>query len=465
MLPADRVRGTEITGYEMLAAREARAARQSDWLSGQSGCCLVSVTMNIAGAVKSTPLIRDGFSAGLELVDDTLKNLGVSVLRSEEWLLNTGCEAFRLAEGDADEIKRAMIGVEEASAFGRLLDIDVLGNEKTPLSRADLGLPERRCLVCGGAGRDCGRTRRHSYEQLQEVTHATIHAFLTERRADRVAAMACRAMLNEVLVTPKPGLVDRAGSGSHSDMDVFTFAASASALTGYLRNAWLLGSRAADRRQLLTGLRGAGRLAEEEMNRATGGVNTHKGMIYSMGLLCGALGHCEANEKKTQEDLLAECGALAGETVAADFTVAPPSRRTAGYALYQSSGVGGIRAEAAAGFPSVTEIALPVLSELLRQGRGVNEAGAYALLALLGRVTDTNMLSRGGAEKAAAAKAAALDLWPWDGVPETLPPMSAVVELDERFVADNLSPGGCADLLAIAFFLHYLNEENTTWQT
>lgn len=465
MIRADRVRGAEITGYEMLDARDARAARQTEWLAGHKGCCLVSVTMNIAGAVKSTPLIRDGFSAGMELVDDTLKNLGVTVLRSEQWLLKTGCEAFRLIAGDACEVKRAMIGVEESCAFGRLLDIDVLSEETKPLSRFELGLPERRCLVCGASGRDCARLQRHTYEQLQEVTNETIHAFLAERRADRVAAMACRAMLNEVLVTPKPGLVDRANSGSHRDMDVFTFAASASALTGYLRNAFLLGSRADDRRQLLTGLRGAGRLSEEEMNRATGNVNTHKGMIYSMGLLCGALGHCEANGKTGREEVLAETAALAGETVIADFQKTPPSRRTAGYALYESSGVGGIRAEAAAGFPSVTEIALPVLTELLRRGLAPNDAGAYALLALLGRVTDTNMIARGGAERAAAAKAAALALWPWNDVPAELPPLSAIAELDERFAADNLSPGGCADLLALAFFLHYLNEENTTWQT
>ena len=159
MIRADRVRGAEITGYEMLDARDRRAARQAEWLSGQSGCCLVSVTMNIAGAVKSTPLIRDGFSAGMELVDDTLKNLGVSVLHGEEWLKKTGCEGFRLVRGSASEVKRAMIGIEEACAFGRLMDIDVLGTDQKPLTRDEMGLPERRCLVCGAPARNCGRTQ------------------------------------------------------------------------------------------------------------------------------------------------------------------------------------------------------------------------------------------------------------------------------------------------------------------
>lgn len=464
MIRADRVSGEEITGYEMLDAREDRAARQSEWLSGQDGCCLVSVTMNIAGALKSTPLIREGFSAGMELVDDTLKNLGVTVLRGEEWLKKTGCEGFRLIRGSANEVKRAMIGIEEACAFGRLMDIDVLGTEQKPLTRSEMGLPERRCLVCGAPARNCGRSQKHPYEELQAVTNRIIHTFLQERRADRVAAMACRSMLYEVLVTPKPGLVDRANSGSHSDMDVFTFAASAAALTAYLRSAYLLGSGSADRLQLLTGLRAAGRLAEEEMNRATGNINTHKGMIYSLGLLCGALGHCEANELCTQEDLLVECGALAAETVTADFGDRAPSRRTTGYTLYVTKGVGGIRAEAAAGFPAVRQTALPVLTELMHRGYTPNDAGAYALLALLGRVTDTNMIARGGMEKASAAKAAAYVLWPDGPVPEQLPPLAALAELDEDFIRDHLSPGGCADLLAISFFLYYLNEENTKWQ-
>jgi holo-ACP synthase/triphosphoribosyl-dephospho-CoA synthase len=74
------------------------------------------------------------------------------------------------------------------------------------------------------------------------------------------------------------------------------------------------------------------------------------------------------------------------------------------------------------------------------------------------------MIARGGMEKASAAKAVAYALWPDGPVPEQLPPLAALAELDEDFIRDHLSPGGCADLLAISFFLYYLNEENTKWQ-
>lgn len=459
MMGADRLRGEPITGYDVLDAREARAERQRQWLSVQEDCCLVSMTMNIAGPVKRTPLIEEGFRAGMELVDDTLTNLALPVLRREEWLFNTGCEAFRLVKGPADEVKRAMVGVEESCRFGRLLDIDVLGLDGVPLSRTGLNLPGRRCLVCGEAAQVCGRSRRHTYEQLWDVTNGIIRDFLTRRKADRIAALACRAMVWEVLVTPKPGLVDRDNCGSHSDMDVFTFAASAAAITPYLRDAYLLGSKASDRVGLLAALRGAGRLAEEEMNRATGKVNTHKGLIYSLGLLCAALGRCEAEGSVS---LFEECGALARLTMEADFGKQAPSRATAGQSLFKAHGIGGIRAEAADGFPSVRQIALPVLTRLLDAGLHPNDAGAYTLLSLLGRVTDTNMIARGGMETAAAAKASAHSLWP--DLEGSLPDLSRLEELDRQFIRDNLSPGGCADLLAIAFFLYYLSKENPTWQ-
>jgi len=417
------------------------------------------MTMNIAGAVKRTPLIEEGFRAGLELVDDTLTNLALPVLRREEWRLNTGCEAFRLVKGPADEVKRAMVGVEESSRFGRLLDIDVLGPDGVPLSRTGLNMPGRRCLVCGEPAQVCGRSQRHSYDQLRDVTNQIIQEFLAQRSADRVAALACRAMLWEVLVTPKPGLVDRENCGAHSDMDVFAFAASAAAITPYLRDAYRLGFQHSDRAQLLAALRGAGRLAEEEMNRATGNVNTHKGLIYSLGLLCAALGRCEAEESTA---LFEECGALARLTMEADFGKQAPSRATAGQSLFKAHGIGGIRAEAADGFPSVRQIALPVLTRLLDKGMSPNDAGAYALLALLGRVTDTNMIARGGMERAAAATQAACALWP--DLEGNMPGLHQLEELDGQFIRDNLSPGGCADLLAIAFFLYYLSKENPTWQ-
>ena len=84
MTGSNRLQGEEVSGYDVLDAREQRAARQRDWLRLQEDCCLVSVTLNIAGSVKRTPLIRDGFRAGIELVDDTLTNLANQIFQTVE---------------------------------------------------------------------------------------------------------------------------------------------------------------------------------------------------------------------------------------------------------------------------------------------------------------------------------------------------------------------------------------------
>lgn len=455
-----------IDGPQMLAARDERAARQREWLGGQTGCCLVSATMNIAGPVKNSPLIERGFRLGMLYVEDTLKNLRAPVLRKQLRKAATGCEALFLVRGDAAALKRAMVGVEQASPLGRLLDLDVLDGEGAAISRRQLGFDGRRCLLCQNPAQLCARSRRHPLEEICSETQRLLLEAVAGARADAIASAACRAMLYEVLVTPKPGLVDRNNSGSHRDMDIFSFAASAGALTPYFRRAYLLGVRDADTPcgELLSSLRSAGRLAEEEMKRATGGVNTHKGLIYSLGLLCGALGRCEGAGGGADVDVdaaLAVCGALAAETLRSDLTQAPPSAETFGLRLFAQTGETGVRGEAARGFPSVCRCGLPVLTALLQRGLSLNDAGAYTLLALLCRVTDTNMIARGGHRAADEAQQAARALWgDTETIPSALPPLEALAALDGAFIRQNLSPGGCADLLAMTFMLYFLSDAN-----
>ena len=111
---------------------------------------------------------------------------------------------------------------------------------------------------------------------------------MNQRLADRIARDACRALLYEVNVTPKPGLVDRNNNGSHRDMDIFTFADSACALYPYFKSCALQGLAGKENPQeLFCSLRPLGREAEEQMKQATNGVNTHKGAIFFDGdFLC-----------------------------------------------------------------------------------------------------------------------------------------------------------------------------------
>ena len=157
-------------------------------------------------------------------------------------------------------------------------DIDVLGPDSVPLSRSVLGLPPRSCLICGENAKVCARNRTHSMELVRWRTAQILNDYFKEQSADQAAAAAVRALLYEVSATPKPGLVDRNNSGSHQDMDFFTFVDSSSALIPWFRDffsiGWEHGDETGDR--LFERLRFAGQNAEAKMFSATGGVNTHK---------------------------------------------------------------------------------------------------------------------------------------------------------------------------------------------
>ena len=139
--------------------------------------------------------------------------------------------------------------------------------------------------------------------------------------------------------------------------------------------------------------------------------------------------------------------------VAADWAAMenlPEEKLTAGQKLYRNHGFPGIRGEAADGLPGVVKVALPAYRRALEAERSANDAGAIALLYLIARGTDTNMMARGGLALAKEASEKVRDLLQRDPLPE----MDEIAALDEWFIERNLSPGGCADLLAVTYFLH-----------
>jgi holo-ACP synthase/triphosphoribosyl-dephospho-CoA synthase len=188
------------------------------------------------------------------------------------------------------------------------------------------------------------------------------------------------------------------------------------------------------------------------MYEATGGINTHKGAIYTMGILCGSLGRLWSAETPIGEmtSVLAECAEMVHSSVEADFIAADDS--TAGLRTYLQYGLGGIRAEVASGLPSISHIALPCYQKALAEGLSSNDAGTVALLHLIAQVEDTNLYHRGGKEGAHWASEAAYALIKYHPYPSP----AQIEALDDAFISRNLSPGGCADLLAVTYFLHAL---------
>ncbi len=441
-----------VTLEQMLSARERRALRQRALLA-KFGLPLVSFSMNIAGPVKNSPLIRRGFRLGSRMLKEHIARAGGAMIHEETTDAVTGCEGLYITDLTPDAIKKLTCAIEEQAPLGRLFDMDVLAPDGRKLERS---VP-RRCLVCGKNARDCARSRAHGVRELQAATRRLLTDGLDAYDAQTAAALATRALLYEVAVTPKPGLVDRANSGGPTDMDFYSFLSSAATLTPYFETCVRIGRQTAEQSavQTLAALRWHGLQAECDMRRATGGVNTHKGAIYSMGLVCGALGRLTREQWHSPAPVLREAAAMAAGTVDTELRgVCIETAKTEGERAYAMYGVSGVRGEAEQGFPAVLRHGLPTLEAALARGQSPDEAGSAALLAIIANTADTNLIARGGLDgqkKAASELRASLQINPF-------PDRAAADALDRAYIADNLSPGGSADLLALCFFLHFLKE-------
>ena len=310
---------------------------------------------------------------------------------------------------------------------------------------------------------------------------AGLAAFRLCLPSGRVAELASRAAILEAAASPKPGLVCVGSKGAHLDMDFPLFARSAKALRPYFAQAHDLGeaTRALAAQQVFARLRPIGIKAEQCMLRATAGVNTHKGLIFSMGLFCAAVGRLSGQEvaagricqeaanfvrglvQKDFAPLFAARDALRGSLAHAD---SPRSARgalearlqrklTAGEVLYLLYGITGIRGEAEQGFLHVG-LALRAL-EAHGAERSLNTAMAHCLLELMQSMDDTNILWRGGLpglRHAAQSARAALTA----GGLATDAGRASLRRMSADFARRGLSPGGCADILAVSVFLHLL---------
>ena len=420
---------------DMLRARDERAARQQEYLQ-RCHAPLISFTMNIAGDVKCNANIRRAFEEGKVRIERALERKGWQVLDFAQVIAFTGCEALWAVQADAQQIKRQMCLIEEEDALGRLFDMDVMDEVGRHLSRET----ERTCLVCGGPVRACARSRAHDAKTLFDRANQIIQAHFENAYAVRIGETAQRALLYEALTTPKPGLVDCENSGAHSDMDVFNFADSACVLRSYFEDCVRLGQQGAAYAQL----QHAGQLAEEKMLSAAH-ANTHKGAVFSLGILCYAAG--QSGETASLAEILCKAKA-AGAYFLAEMQKSG-RKHTGGERQYALYGLTGARGEAANGFATAVDVALPVL----QNGKTLPQAGREALMHLIAHVQDSNIIRRAGLEGLIWAQEQARNALQNGCTEENLRAMN------ERFVQKNISPGGSADLLAVAYFLHFLKGE------
>ncbi len=362
----------EVSLIQMLDARERRVWHQQELL-GAYGKPLVCFTMNIAGPVKDSPLIRRGFARGRQLLERQFLRCGIKPLKIDLSKAVTGPEAFYVLDAEPLTIKKWTTLVEDASPLGRLFDMDVLRPDGKKVDREELHLEGRKCLICGGPAKVCSSRRVHPVAELQARTTAILTETMDTLDAATAARQAVRALLYEVTTTPKPGLVDRRNSGSHTDMDSFTFMSSAVSLYPYFEACTRAGRKTADGPAPETFLQPSARWAARLRARCWPPPMASipiRGAIFSIGIVCAALGRLDRAVWADPARVLAEVSTMTAGLTAKDFAgVTAENAVTAGQKLYVQYGITGVRGQVEAGLPAVLEFGLPALEK--RAGRRI----------------------------------------------------------------------------------------------
>ena len=272
--------------------------------------------------------------------------------------------------------------------------------------------------------------------------------------AAAIAEYADRALFAELMLTPKPGLVDRRNCGAHRDMDMNTFLVSARAIAPWWPRFVEIGFASADiaAPASLSSVRPVGVLCEQAMLRATEGVNTHKGAVFSLGLLSFAAGRLLGQgTTPTRERMCSEVASICAGLVDRELG-GENQARTAGERVFRQYGLAGARGEAASGYAIVRSAALPVYDRLRLEGVAEELALLQVLLHLLAVNNDTNLASRGGLPALNYVQIRAKELLRDGGAlaPNGVMRMAA---FDDALIARHLSPGGTADMLGVTWFL------------
>lgn len=264
--------------------------------------------------------------------------------------------------------------------------------------------------------------------------------------AQAIGRAATLALHDELALSPKPGLVTLTSRGSHTDMDAHTFMRSLFALRSYFVRIAELGAMGAP----FEALERCGVEAEARMLAATSGINTHRGAVFMLGLLCAAAGAVAGGGQVPSPSLIRNALRTHwGEALSARALRTPS---LAGGQAARRLGLRSASSEAALGFPALFETAIPALHSALARGLARQAAKLDTLFAVIAVLEDSNLAHRGGLEGLRFAQQAAREFLAAGGASQKGGVAVAEV-IGHQFVQRRLSPGGAADMLAAACWM------------
>ncbi|MGL5963287.1 MAG: citrate lyase holo-[acyl-carrier protein] synthase [Fusobacteriaceae bacterium] len=446
---------------DFLQERENRVERQMQLLERFNSPLLV-VRCNFPGKDKKQYPSMEIVSEITKVIDQILQK---KIIYKDMHETLEGKISTFVIDIELFELKRKMIYLEENHLLGRFVDIDVYGESGHSISRRDLGYTPRKCYLCDELSVICTREMAHSHEEIKRHILKSYEKYLDfkmerDKIGEKFGDLVLKACLMEVSCYPSFGLVSPISRGSHQDMDYFTFLDSSFAIKDGLKEMGKLGYSSMEPIDIFAISRKIGIRSEREMFLATKGVNTHKGMIFLLGVVIQVMGkvfyECRALQDKISEldfySLIGEGVRNISKDILDDFENIPQKVRdgkklTNGEKLYLKHGFLGIRGEVKEGLTVVFEEALPVLKNSLLKGEEVNISLVKTLLKLMSRVEDSTIVNRKGIDVLKAVQKEADELFNKFTLEEAC-------LMEGRYIADRISPGGSADLLALTILLH-----------
>lgn len=338
---------------------------------------------------------------------------------------------------DYVETKKRLIKLEEIS-LGRLVDIDLFSDMKRSVSRIDLGLEPRKCIVCGRLYNTCLRERAHTLEEVLLRTKELIKEGLVEILLDFTGD----SIVEEVSAHPKFGLVTKESTGSHSDMAYGTFIKSKEAMTESMKN-YLNEGFEIDEKTFLR-LRSIGVEAERAMFESTGGINTHKGAIFLLGFLLPVLTNVLYYDKDINS--MGETVKGLAKTILKDFQgIEAKEELTYGEKIYLDHGITGVRGIVYDGFEVLTNN----IDEIMKNDElESNENVIRLLLLFMKEIDDTTLLHRNPIEVLEEVKGISEECYS-DSELDYI----KIDKITKTFVERRISPGGSADMVILALIM------------
>ncbi|MCP4049208.1 MAG: hypothetical protein GY730_00665 [bacterium] len=429
----------------------AREKRQSLRIS--AGSSFITFNLNIPGYPKSSEYIKKAFV----LLAEEVKMFFSTFFKVEE---ETGVDEaghymfIPVKEEDLKKLKKAALEFEENHVLGRLCDIDIYEKIGSSVS----GSKKKKCFLCNEQAQICIKRKEHSIEELRGYCDQLLISYVKDKEnnniVDNLLYCVYSALLSEVSLHPKPGLVTRLSSGPHKDMNFFTFIKSSAVLmAGYRQMAFMALNENWTAEHRLNRMRMTGLKMEQEMLRVTHGVNTHKGAVFLLGLAI------IASVRSIKDKGIIDYEFISSDIkdMTRDITAELKNIRinTHGALVFRDFGLAGARGEAEDGLPLVFNTGIPAARSIKSRLSG-EELMTAVLTEIIHENNDTNIIYRGGIDHLNKVKEYAgqiIDAGFWNERSRLL-----YEDLCSYCNFHNLSCGGSADLLILT--LYFLKLEN-----